>query len=168
MLMRTSGPARPDHCVIADQRRNLAYSKELTERAIDPVSNLDLHYKARYFSYPSICWPAQRFSQHLLHTFFSWLEEMTFLQRFIIFLVAISAALSVSAAPVHVRHLRTLTDHLFQQHIQRRDGDVTNVTALQLDKRSQPTGTRVLSPIHFLSAPRPYPLAATHSHRLLC
>jgi|SRR5882724_8099333 len=88
--------------------------EELTEMAIDPVSTL---YKARYFSYPSICWPAQHFSQH--YTFFSWLEEMTFLQRFFIFLVAISAALSVSATPVHVRHLRTSNDE-----------SVTSVTSL--------------------------------------
>ena len=106
--------------------------------AFDPVSTLVFFIKPVIFPIdPS----AGRLNASLhtsfntYNTFFSWLEEMSFLQRFIIFLVAISAALSVSASPVQVRHLRTAVRSREPTTFQRRDGHVGHVTAL-LDRRS--------------------------------
>jgi len=87
--------------------RNPNPNPTLTEGTIDPVSTLVFFIKPVIFPIDPSAGRHNAFlhtSFNISYTFFSWLEEMTFLQRFIIFLVAISAALSVNAAPVQVRH----------------------------------------------------------------
>jgi len=126
--------------------------------AIDPVSTLVFIKPVIFPIHPSAGRLNTSLNNFLHYTFFNWLEEMTFLQRFIIFLFAIYAALYVSAAPVHVRHLHA---------VKTRSNDtisnvmVTLVTAMlcNLTDGHIPQAHGYCVPFMDLSVPRPYPLA---------